>query len=179
MFTSNDERTRFLFDDKEDDMTKRLVLTVGNTMMGDDAAGPLLAKLMAGSPIDGWEVLDGGSAPENCMHQIREMAPEQILVVDAADMDISPGEVRIISDESLDDPFLMTTHTLPLSYLIQSLRETTPKVELLGIQSDVVAFGFPVSPDVKQAVEAVYENLKETDPVWKTLETLESGSLLP
>jgi hydrogenase 3 maturation protease len=156
-------------------MTKRLVLTVGNPMMGDDAAGPLLARLMAGSPIDGWDVLDGGSVPENCLHQIREMAPEQILVVDAADMDIVPGEFRLISDEKLEDPFLMTTHTLPLSYLIQSLRESTPKVELLGIQPQIVAFGFPVSPEVKQAVEAVYENLQQTDPVWLTLE---SASLL-
>jgi hydrogenase 3 maturation protease len=107
------------------------------------------------------------------------MAPEQILVVDAADMDIAPGEFRLISDEKLDDPFLMTTHTLPLSYLIQSLRESTAKVELLGIQPDVVAFGFPVSMDVEQAVEDVYENLKQAEPVWKILENLESGSLLP
>ncbi|MBK9925454.1 MAG: hydrogenase maturation peptidase HycI [Anaerolineales bacterium] len=157
-------------------MTKRLVLTVGNSMMGDDAAGPLLAKLMAGSPIDGWDVLDGGSVPENCLHQIREMAPEQIVVVDAADMDLEPGAIRLISDENLDDPFLMTTHTLPLSYLIESLRETTSNVELIGIQPDVVSFGYPISLDVKNAVEEVYENLKQAEPVWKILENLDSGS---
>jgi len=152
-------------------MTKRLVLTVGNTMMGDDAAGPLLAQAMLGSPVDGWDVLDGGSVPENCLHQIREMAPDQILVVDATDMDLLPGEIRLINDEKLDDPFLMSTHTLSLSYLIQSLRETTPKVELLGLQPRVVAFGYPVSPEVKQAVGFVYENLKQTKPVWSTLES--------
>jgi len=150
-------------------MTKRLVLTVGNTMMGDDAAGPLLAQAMVGSPVDGWDVLDGGSVPENCLHRIREMAPDHVLVVDAADMDLAPGEIRIISDEKLDDPFLMTTHTLPLSYLIQSLRESTSRVELLGIQPQVVAFGFPVSPEVKQAVGSVYENLKQADPAWDYL----------
>jgi len=152
-------------------MTKLLVLTVGNTMMGDDAAGPLLAQAMLGSPVDGWDVLDGGSVPENCLHQIREMAPDQILVVDATDMDLLPGEIRLINDEKLDDPFLMSTHTLSLSYLIQSLRETTPKVELLGLQPRVVAFGCPVSPEVKQAVGFVYENLKQTKPVWSTLES--------
>lgn len=148
---------------------KKLVLTVGNPMMGDDAAGPLLATAMAGSPIDGWDVLDGGSVPENCLHRIREMAPDHVLVVDAADMDLAPGEIRLISDEKLDDPFLMTTHTLPLSYLIQSLRESTSRVELLGIQPQVVAFGFPVSPEVKQAVGSVYENLKQADPAWDYL----------
>lgn len=148
---------------------KRLVLTVGNTMMGDDAAGPLLARAMLDSPIDGWGVVDGGSAPENCLHRIREMAPERILVVDATDMDLNPGEIRLIDGEALDDPFLMSTHTLPLSYLIQSLKETTPQVELLGIQPCLVAFGFPVTPDVMRAVGIVYENLKQDDPQWDPL----------
>jgi len=129
----------------------------------------LLAQALLGSPVDGWDVLDGGSAPENCIHQIREMAPEQILVVDAADMDLTPGEVRLIDDDKLDDPFLMTTHTLPLSYLIQSLRESTPKVDLLGIQPQVVAFGYPVSPEVKQAVRQVHECLQKAEPAWEYL----------
>lgn len=150
-------------------MKSKLVVTVGNMMMGDDAAGPLLAQALLGSPVDGWEVLDGGSAPENCLHRVRELAPEQILVVDAADMDLSPGEVRLIDDDKLDDPFLMTTHTLPLSYLIQSLRESTPKVDLLGIQPQVVAFGYPVSPEVKQAVRQVHECLQQAEPAWEYL----------
>jgi hydrogenase 3 maturation protease len=148
---------------------KKLVLTVGNLMMGDDAAGPLLAQALLASPVDGWEVLDGGYAPENCLHRIRELAPEQVLVVDAADMDLAPGEIRLIDDAKLDDPFLMTTHSLPLSYLIQSLRESTPKVHLLGIQPQMVAFGFPVSPEVQQAVGQVYERLKQAEPAWEYL----------
>lgn len=148
---------------------KKLVVTVGNLMMGDDAAGPLLAQALLASPVDGWEVLDGGSAPENCLHRIRELAPEHVLVVDAADMDLPPGEIRLIDDDKLDDPFLMTTHTLPLSYLIQSLRESTPRVDLLGIQPQVVAFGFPVSPEVKQAVNQVHERLQQAEPAWEVL----------
>lgn len=31
----------------------KVVLTVGNSMMGDDGAGPLLADLMEANPIDG------------------------------------------------------------------------------------------------------------------------------
>jgi len=169
MFAGNDEGTRPVFDGKKVRLMKKLVLTVGNPMMGDDAAGPLLAQTMLDSPVEGWDVLDGGSVPENCLHRVREMAPEQILVVDASDMDLTPGEIRLISDERLDDPFLMSTHTLSLSYLIQSLRESTSKVELLGIQPRVVAFCYPVSPEVKQAVGSVYENLKHVDPVWDCL----------
>lgn len=153
---------------------RKLVLTVGNTMMGDDAAGPLLAQAMLASPVDGWDVLDGGSVPENCLHQIREMAPDQVLVVDASDMDLAPGEIRLINDERLDDPFLMSTHTLSLSYLMRSLRESSSKVELLGIQPRVVAFGYPISPEVRQAIGSIYENLKQVGPFWEVLESASS-----
>jgi len=150
-------------------MKKKLVVTVGNRMMGDDAVGPLLAQKMQRAPLDDWDVLDGGSAPENCLYLIREMAPDQVLVIDAADMDLVPGEIRVIGADRLEDPFLMTTHTLPLSYLVQSLREFVPQVDLVGIQPQVVAFGYPVSVEMTRAVEQVYEGLKQTELVWDCL----------
>ena len=150
-------------------MKKKLVLTVGNSMMGDDAAGVLLAQRLHKAPLEGWEVLNGGSAPENVLHRARALAPEYVLVVDAADMDMPPGTIRKIQEERLDDPFLLTTHTLPLSYLLQSLREFVPSVELLGIQPEVVAFGYPVSPAVEQAVAQVYAGLSEDEAHWEHL----------
>jgi hydrogenase 3 maturation protease len=144
-------------------MKKKLLITVGNPMMGDDAAGSLLAQKIQQNPLEQWEVLDGGSAPENCLYLIREIAPEQVLVVDAADMDLAPGEIRLIGTEKIEDPFLITTHTLPLSYLIQSLREFVPKVDLIGIQPRVVAFGYPISTEVAQAVERVYGSLQRDE----------------
>jgi hydrogenase 3 maturation protease len=150
-------------------MKKKLVVTVGNRMMGDDAAGPLLAQKMQREPLDAWDVLDGGSAPENCLYLIREMAPDQVLVMDAADMDLVPGEIRLINADKLEDPFLMTTHTLPLSYFVQSLREFVPQVDLVGVQPQVVAFGYPVSAEVTRAVEQVYEGLKQAEIFWDCL----------
>jgi len=147
-------------------MTKNLVLTVGNGMMGDDGAGALLAQLLAATPLDGWDLLHGGSAPENLLHRVRTMSPERVLLVDAADMDLPPGSVRSIRDDRLDDPFLMTTHSLPLTFLIESLREIAPQVELLGIQPETVAFGLPISPAVKNAVERVYQDLKAGRTQW-------------
>jgi hydrogenase 3 maturation protease len=150
-------------------MKGRLVFTVGNPMMGDDAAGALLARMLHDSPAGGWQVLDGGVAPESVLYRIREMAPGRVLVVDAADMDLAPGEIRLIGPDRIDDPFILTTHTLPLSYLMQSLMEFVPRVELLGIQPRLVAFGFPVSREVRQAVERVYADLQLDEPGWQAL----------
>ncbi len=50
-----------------------VLLCVGNSMMGDDGAGPLLAEKCAAAPKGNWVVIDGGSAPENDIVAIREL----------------------------------------------------------------------------------------------------------
>jgi hydrogenase 3 maturation protease len=150
-------------------MKKKLVLTVGNGMMGDDGAGVLLAQMIREAPLEAWEVINGGSSPENVLHRVRELAPEQVLVVDAADMDLPPGSIRRIQVERLDDPFLMTTHTLPLTFLVQALSEFVPEVEMLGIQPEVVAFGYPMSESVRQAVAQVYQRLSSGETGWSSV----------
>jgi hydrogenase 3 maturation protease len=147
----------------------KLLLAVGNRMMGDDAAGPLLAQKMRQTPVVNWNIIDGGSAPENHIHNIREMAPEQVVIVDSADMDLAPGEIRFIDSQRLEDPFFMTTHALPLSYVVDSIREFVPRVDFIGIQPAIVAFGYPISQSVKQAVETIYDHLKQGVLPWSTL----------
>ena len=143
-----------------------ILLTVGNGMMGDDGAGVLLAQMLYESPLENWTILNGGSAPENVIHWIRDMEARRVLVVDAADMDLPPGSIRLIAADRLDDPFLMTTHTLPVTFLIEQLHEFVPLVELLGIQPGMIAFGFPISDDVRKAVEQVYADLKSGSANW-------------
>ena len=150
-------------------MKKKLVVTVGNEMMGDDAVGPMLARMIERDPLEHWDLLDGGNAPENYLWRIREMNPEQALIVDAAEMGLEPGEVRLIEPGRVEDPFFMTTHTLPLTYLMLSLKEFVPKVELLGVQPRAVAFGYPVFPEVKQAVAQIYKSLKRDEANWESL----------
>ena len=139
----------------------KLVVTVGNEMMGDDAAGPLLARKLLAAPLDAWELLEGGSTPENHVHRIREMSPERVVIVDAAEMDMGVGESRVIEPEEIGSLFLVTTHTLPLNFFMEALGEFVPQVSMIGIQPGTVAFGYPVSAKVEEAVERVYRWLKE------------------
>jgi hydrogenase 3 maturation protease len=138
-------------------------------MMGDDGAGILLAKLLREAPLEGWDVINGGSAPENNINQVRELAPKVVLLVDAADMDQPPGTIRLLRQESLELPFLFSTHTLPLTFLIESLREFVPMVKFLGIQPEVVSFGYPMSDSVRRAVAKIYDGLKRDDLDWEAL----------
>lgn len=140
-------------------MTGGLVLTVGNTLMGDDGAGPLLAELLEREPAAGWSVIDGGATPENVTHSVRAEAPNRVLLVDAADMQLPPGTICRIDAADVAKQFLITTHAIPLDILIASLRETVPDVVFVGIQPAVVTFYGDMTPEVKAAVEGLHRRL--------------------
>jgi hydrogenase 3 maturation protease len=136
-----------------------VVFTVGNSMRGDDGAGPLLAELLEAAPAVGWSVVDGGGSPENHTHRVRALSPSRVLVVDAAEMELAPGEVRRIDADCVAHHVLPTTHAIPLNYLIVSLKETIPEIVFLGIQPRQTAFCAPLSPEVREAVERLHHRL--------------------
>ena len=137
-----------------------VLLCVGNSMMGDDGAGPLLAEKCAAAPKGNWGVIDGGSAPANDISAIREVRPTRLLIVDATDMGLNPGEIRIIDPDDIAEMFMMTTHNMPLNYLIDQLKEDIGEVIFLGIQPDIVGFYYPMTQPIKDAVEPVYQRLE-------------------
>jgi hydrogenase 3 maturation protease len=156
-------------------MNEQVILTVGNGMMGDDAAGPLLAALLQRSPAPGWQVVDGGSAPENVVHRVRALAPDRVLVVDAAEMELEPGEVRLVGDGLIVERFITTTHDLPVSFLIETLRQTVPEVHFIGIQPSLIAFSYPLSAAVERAVQDIHARLQQGAAVNSWLRLKEVG----
>ncbi len=138
-----------------------VLLCVGNSMMGDDGAGPLLAEMCAAQPKGAWVVIDGGSAPENDIVAIRELNPARLLIVDATDMGLNPGEIRIIDPDDIAEMFMMTTHNMPLNYLVDQLKDDVGEVIFLGIQPDIIGFYYPMTQAIKEAVEVVYQRLED------------------
>jgi hydrogenase 3 maturation protease len=136
-----------------------VVFTVGNDMRGDDGAGPLLARLLEEQSAQGWTVVDGESSPENHLHWVRAQAPERVLIVDAADMGEAPGTVRLIDEDCVAEQFLITTHALPLNFLIASLRESIADIVFLGIQPLQTEFLVPMTDAVREGVEALHRAL--------------------
>ena len=97
---------------------------------------------------------------ENDIVAIRELRPTRLLIVDATDMGLNPGEIRIIDPADIAEMFMMTTHNMPLNYLIDQLKEDIGEVIFLGIQPDIVGFYYPMTQPIKDAVETVYQRLE-------------------
>lgn len=144
-------------------MVTNLILTVGNAMMGDDGAGPYLAERLQAAPIAGWQLVDGGTAPENALHTIRALQPERVLLVDAAEIGETAGTLRIISPQEIAELFIFSTHNMPLNFLIDELKTFVPEVMFVGIQPAIVAFSFPMTQMVKEAVERLYKQIETWD----------------
>ena len=141
-------------------MSNNVLLAVGSVLRGDDAAGPLLAKMMTDSPVEGWSVVDGGQCPEDELGVIRRQEPDTVLVFDAADMGLPPGTVRNLSAGDVATDCLISTHALPITFLLGEIESMAKRVVFLGIQPAQLEFMSPLTPAVHEAVEKIYGMLK-------------------
>lgn len=132
-----------------------IVFTAGSVLRGDDAAGPMLAKLLENDPADGWQVIDGGQTPEDDLTVIRRAAPERILFVDAASMGLAPGEIRRLQASDVAKQFMFTTHSLPITFLLGELDKICSDVTFLGIQTGTMDFFDPLTPAVMDSVKDI------------------------
>ncbi|MGY3901866.1 hydrogenase maturation peptidase HycI [Aeromonas lusitana] len=140
-------------------MSRNLVLTVGNAMMGDDGAGPYLAEKLQASPLPGWLHIDGGIAPENVVHKVRELQPDRVLLVDAAEIGEKAGTLQLIPPETIAEMFIFSTHNMPLNFLIDELKTFVPEVLFVGVQPAIVAFSFPMTEMVSGAMDYLHQHL--------------------
>ena len=82
------------------------------------------------------------------------------MIFDATEMELPPGKIRRIDKDAIAETIFVSTHTLPLNFLIEQLEDEINEVLFIGIQPDLVAFGFPMTQAVKSAVEFFYDFLK-------------------
>jgi len=128
-----------------------VLLGVGNTLRSDDGVGCSIADSFS---AEGWITYNGGTAPENFTAPIRRADPALLLIVDAAEMDLSPGSIRIIQDDQIDDTSI-GTHMLPLSHLIRYLSPDIPEILFIGIQPETINPGVGLSPAVQAAADSL------------------------
>ena len=103
-------------------MGKKYVFTVGAVLRGDDACGPMLSKMMEQNPIEGWDHIDGEMTPENYIGVIKRENPDKVVLVDAAQMGLEPGEMRLLNRDDVVANYMVTTHSMPLTYLIDEIK---------------------------------------------------------
>ena len=107
-----------------------LIMCIGNPQGGDDAVGPYIAKKLNELNID---VIDCGTTPENYTSIAKQKNPKKLIIIDAADMGLKPGEIRIVPKKKIG-AMTISTHGIPVSVLMNYLEKYVKEVILIGIQ---------------------------------------------
>jgi len=143
---------------------KEIILGIGNILKGDDGVGVYIAQRLnkylqhiknepeQASSVGAGEtmVIDCGTVPENYTSVIRKHNPDRLLLVDAADMGLSPGAYRIIPAQKIKT-LHVSTHSMPLSFFISYVSEFCEDITLIGIQPDKMNLGTTLSPAVRRS----------------------------
>jgi hydrogenase 3 maturation protease len=142
---------------------KRLaVLGVGSDLRADDGVG-LRAARRVGETFHGRKrengaicrIFLGHTAPENLTGAIRKFRPTHLVVIDAADMALRPGAIRVIDRDDVGG-LLSSTHRLPLKLLADYLTASAGcSIVFIGIQPQTIRFGRRSSRATEQAVETI------------------------
>jgi hydrogenase maturation protease len=134
-----------------------LVIGLGNTLMGDDGVGCVVAVRLAADPRLPChvEVLEGGSDLLRFVDEVQ--GRERVIVVDAVLEPGSPGKLASVPDADERQP---NAHQLSAPQAAQLLGLATgARIELLGISVDSVLAGEGLSPLIEASVPAVVDHL--------------------
>lgn len=133
---------------------KYAVLGVGSVLCSDDAAGMYLIERL-NHLIHREDVLliAGSTAPENFTGVIKNFSPDRLFIVDAAFMELSPGDTKVVPACDIDG-LSFSTHMLPMSVMLEYLKtESGCEVTFIGIQPKSTEQGLTMSDEVKKGTK--------------------------
>ena len=121
-----------------------VLMGIGNEMKGDDGIGNVIAREFN---IPGWKSIPCETVPENFTSVIKRENPEILVIVDATEMGLGPGEFRQIPKEKLNSD-IVGTHGIPLMHLVSYLEEYARKIIFIGVQPKKMDMGGDISQEV-------------------------------
>ncbi len=126
-------------------------------MRGDDALGSVLAREMSDLFQENKEVVvfDGKTVPENFTGSIKREKPSHVIVMDAVEMNETPGHIKFVDKEEIAN-YSISTHAMPLSFFIKYLESISPsEIILLGIQPKDMKLIDNISIEVQESMDYV------------------------
>lgn len=147
-----------------------LVLGLGNRLLGDDAAGPLVVDALARSGRPAARLSDGGTIGLALLPQIEDAAV--LIAVDAALFGAEPGTVRVFEGDAMDRQLGGTkrsAHELALADLVAAAAlggRLPARRALVAVQPQSTALGLEPSPVVAAAIPRLCDAVDELLARW-------------
>lgn len=135
-------------------------MCIGNIDGGDDAVGPYIADKLKKDHDENLLVIDCGIVPENYTSVVKKANPEIIILIDAVDMNLKYGEIRIVLKEKIGE-MTISTHGIPMSVLMKYLEQYFKNIFLIGIQPEVMSG--KMTDAVKKSADILVEMIKNRE----------------
>lgn len=146
---------------------KIVIMGIGNTLRGDDGLGPMLIDTIYEKLINSTKnsdevyLLNAATAPENHTVEIRQINPTHLIIVDAVEFDEDAGSFLIVDKQQIDT-FNFSTHTMPISFLINYLEDSVGcKIMTIGIQPKDMRLINIISDEVLESIEELSQTIIE------------------
>ena len=140
---------------------KVAIVAIGNIMRSDDGLGSKFIELLKARSVNA-RLFDCGTAPENYIFTILSAACDTVVLVDAADLGLAPGEARVLDlDQIMNVSF--STHS-PSPRLFTDLLKTGKEdlnIFVVSVQPKSTMLGGPLSQEVLKGLDALTEVFSE------------------
>ncbi len=137
-----------------------VVAGIGNSIRRDDFVGVKIVQDMQGKTPERVCLLECETVPESFMHEIVDLKPSHVLLIDAAILGLKPSEARLIFPEQVTNFPAVTSHVLPMRVFCEYVAKMTEaKIALLLIEPADVEFGEGLTPAVQGAAEKITKML--------------------
>lgn len=141
---------------------KIVVAGIGNPIRSDDYVGLKIVETLRSKVPDSVCLLECETVPENYLSEIEKFKPSHVLLIDAAFLELKPGEASLVNAERMMDYSAISTHALPLKIFCEHLKkETNAKIGLLLIEPKKMEFGEGLSVEVEAQAERLTKLLLE------------------
>ncbi|MEM2321518.1 MAG: hydrogenase 3 maturation endopeptidase HyCI [Candidatus Bathyarchaeia archaeon] len=140
-----------------------VIVGVGNPIFMDDSVGIKLVQDLRGRVPDNVLLIECETTPENYLQEIMDFKPTHVLIVDAALLDLKPGEIALSEPEDLKANNIFSTHFLPVRLFCEYITKASgAKIKLLLIQPKEIDLGEELSPEVFSSKEKIVKLLLST-----------------
>jgi hydrogenase 3 maturation protease len=141
---------------------KVVVAGIGNPIRRDDFVGVKIVQDLQGKVPKNVCLIECETVPESFMQEIVDLKPSRVLLIDAAMLELKPGETRLVFPEQITNFPAITTHVLPLRIFCEYITKMAEaKIALLLVEPEDTEFGEGLTPTVQAAAEKITQILLE------------------
>ena len=150
---------------RDGNISRTAIIGIGNPVMADDGIGPRLISELEGSHL-GVDLIDMGTGGMQLVHVLAGY--ESVLIIDSADMGLSPGVLRVWAPEevvSLKETRAYSLHDWDLLRSIEisrNLGEAPDTILIFAVQPHSLAMRDGLSPELERLIPAYVEELRKT-----------------